>query len=52
MLKCVLCPGRALEVPLTDLSFDDRDIILSHGPLRIHDRTSLLHFNQLLGQLG
>uniref|UniRef100_A0A3B3VV12 Lysophosphatidylcholine acyltransferase 1 n=1 Tax=Poecilia latipinna TaxID=48699 RepID=A0A3B3VV12_9TELE len=44
--------AEALEVPLTDLSFDDRDIILSHGPLRIHDCTSLLHFNQLLGQLG
>uniref|UniRef100_A0A3P9PUX1 Lysophosphatidylcholine acyltransferase 1 n=1 Tax=Poecilia reticulata TaxID=8081 RepID=A0A3P9PUX1_POERE len=44
--------AEALEVPLTDLSFDDRDIILSHGPLRIHDYTSLLHFNQLLGQLG
>ncbi|XP_032437517.1 lysophosphatidylcholine acyltransferase 1 isoform X1 [Xiphophorus hellerii] len=44
--------AEALEVPLTDLSFDDRDIILSHGPLRIQDCTSLLHFNQLLGQLG
>uniref|UniRef100_A0A3Q2QXF4 Lysophosphatidylcholine acyltransferase 1 n=1 Tax=Fundulus heteroclitus TaxID=8078 RepID=A0A3Q2QXF4_FUNHE len=25
--------AKALEVPLTDLSFDDRDIILSRGPL-------------------
>uniref|UniRef100_A0A3Q2QW65 Lysophosphatidylcholine acyltransferase 1 n=1 Tax=Fundulus heteroclitus TaxID=8078 RepID=A0A3Q2QW65_FUNHE len=40
--------AKALEVPLTDLSFDDRDIILSRGPLRIHDCRSLLHFNRLV----
>lgn len=44
--------AKALEVPLTDLSFDDREIILSRGPLRIHDCSSLLHFNQLVGRLG
>ncbi|XP_036000726.1 lysophosphatidylcholine acyltransferase 1 isoform X2 [Fundulus heteroclitus] len=44
--------AKALEVPLTDLSFDDRDIILSRGPLRIHDCRSLLHFNRLVGRLG
>ncbi|XP_015244387.1 PREDICTED: lysophosphatidylcholine acyltransferase 1 [Cyprinodon variegatus] len=44
--------AKALEVPLTDLSFDDREIILSRGPLRIHDCSSLLHFNQLVCRLG
>ncbi|XP_047238958.1 lysophosphatidylcholine acyltransferase 1 isoform X2 [Girardinichthys multiradiatus] len=44
--------AKALDVPLTDLSFDDREIILSRGPLRIHDCSSLLHFNQLVCRLG
>ncbi|XP_041867464.1 lysophosphatidylcholine acyltransferase 1 isoform X2 [Melanotaenia boesemani] len=44
--------AKALELPLTDLSFDDRDIILSQGPLRIRDSSSLLQLNQLLSRLG
>ncbi|KAM4539903.1 LOW QUALITY PROTEIN: lysophosphatidylcholine acyltransferase 1 [Odontesthes bonariensis] len=44
--------AKALELPLTDLSFDDREIILSHGPLRIYDHRSLLRFNQLVSRLG
>ncbi|XP_068587349.1 lysophosphatidylcholine acyltransferase 1 isoform X2 [Cebidichthys violaceus] len=44
--------AKALEVPLTDLSFDDREISLSRGPLRIHDYSSLLEFHQLLCRLG
>lgn len=47
-----LCPDRALELPLIDLSFDDRDISLSQGPLRIHDCSSLLEFNLLVSRLG
>ncbi|XP_072226977.1 lysophosphatidylcholine acyltransferase 1 [Leuresthes tenuis] len=44
--------AKALELPLTDLSFDDREIILSHGPLGIYDHRSLLRFNQLVSRLG
>ncbi|KAM4725005.1 lysophosphatidylcholine acyltransferase 1 isoform 2-T2 [Anableps anableps] len=44
--------AKALELPLTDLSFDDREIILSRGPLRIHNCSNLLLFNQLAGRLG
>ncbi|XP_061597042.1 lysophosphatidylcholine acyltransferase 1 [Cololabis saira] len=44
--------AKALELPLTDLSFDDREIILSQGPLRVQDCSSLLHFNQLVSRLG
>ncbi|XP_050921425.1 LOW QUALITY PROTEIN: lysophosphatidylcholine acyltransferase 1 [Lates calcarifer] len=44
--------AKALEVPLTDLSFDDREISLSQGPLRIYDYCSLLEFNQLVCRLG
>ncbi|XP_041663970.1 lysophosphatidylcholine acyltransferase 1 isoform X2 [Cheilinus undulatus] len=44
--------AKALELPLTDLSFDDRDISLSHGPLQIYDYSSLLEFNQLVCRLG
>ncbi|XP_026156365.1 lysophosphatidylcholine acyltransferase 1 isoform X2 [Mastacembelus armatus] len=44
--------ARALELPLTDLSFDDRDICLSQGPLRIYDYSSLLEFNQLVCRMG
>lgn len=45
-------PDRALEVPLADLSFEDRDITFSEGPLRIHDPSSLLEFNLLVRRLG
>ncbi|KAK5855389.1 hypothetical protein PBY51_005491 [Eleginops maclovinus] len=44
--------AKALEMPLTDLSFDDREISLSHGPLRICDYSSLLQFHQLVCRLG
>ncbi|KAG8005061.1 Lysophosphatidylcholine acyltransferase 1, partial [Nibea albiflora] len=44
--------AKALEAPLTDLSFDDREISLSRGPLRIHDYSSLLEFNLLMSRLG
>uniref|UniRef100_A0A3Q2Z885 EF-hand domain-containing protein n=1 Tax=Hippocampus comes TaxID=109280 RepID=A0A3Q2Z885_HIPCM len=45
-------PDRALGVPLADLSFEDRDITFSEGPLRIHDPSSLLEFNLLVRRLG
>ncbi|XP_031143008.1 lysophosphatidylcholine acyltransferase 1 [Sander lucioperca] len=44
--------AKALELPLTDLSFDDREISLARGPLRIHDLNSLLEFHQLVCRLG
>ncbi|TNN41228.1 Lysophosphatidylcholine acyltransferase 1 [Liparis tanakae] len=44
--------AKALELPLVDLSFDDREISLSRGPLRILDCSSLLHFHQLVCRLG
>ncbi|XP_059205648.1 lysophosphatidylcholine acyltransferase 1 [Centropristis striata] len=44
--------AKALDLPLTDLSFDDREISLSQGPLRIFDCSSLLEFNQLVCRLG
>uniref|UniRef100_A0A1A8JJG3 Lysophosphatidylcholine acyltransferase 1 n=1 Tax=Nothobranchius kuhntae TaxID=321403 RepID=A0A1A8JJG3_NOTKU len=44
--------AKALGTPLTDLSFDDREIILSQGPLPIFNSSSLLQFNQLLCRLG
>lgn len=44
--------AKALDVPLTDLSFDDRDISLSAGPLSICNYSSLLEFNQLVCRLG
>ncbi|XP_070412305.1 lysophosphatidylcholine acyltransferase 1 [Nothobranchius furzeri] len=44
--------AKALGTPLTDLSFDDREIILSQGPLPIINSSSLLQFNQLLCRLG
>ncbi|KAM7372892.1 hypothetical protein PAMP_007785 [Pampus punctatissimus] len=44
--------AKALELPLTDLSFDDREISLSQGPLRIYDYSTLLEFNQLVRRLG
>lgn len=48
----LLPADRALEVPLTDLSFEDREIILSEGELRIFDFSSLLEFNHLVCRLG
>lgn len=45
-------PHRALQLPLTDLSFDDHEISLSQGPLRIYDYSSLLEFNLLVCRLG
>ncbi|XP_017276481.1 lysophosphatidylcholine acyltransferase 1 [Kryptolebias marmoratus] len=44
--------AEALQVPLTDMSFEDREITLSRGPLRIQDCRSLLQFNQLVCRLG
>uniref|UniRef100_A0A1A7WH49 Lysophosphatidylcholine acyltransferase 1 n=1 Tax=Iconisemion striatum TaxID=60296 RepID=A0A1A7WH49_9TELE len=44
--------AKALETPLTDLSFDDREIILSQGLLPVVNPSSLLHFNQLVCRLG
>lgn len=44
--------AKALELPLTDLSFDDREISLSQGPLRIYDYSCLLEFNQLMRSSG
>ncbi|KAM8839962.1 lysophosphatidylcholine acyltransferase 1 isoform 3-T3 [Spinachia spinachia] len=42
---------RALQLPLTDLTFEDREITLSQGPLRIHDYSGLLEFHQLVCRL-
>ncbi|XP_070702868.1 lysophosphatidylcholine acyltransferase 1 [Pempheris klunzingeri] len=44
--------AKALELPLTDLSFDDREISLSKGPLCIYDYSSLLELNLLVCRLG
>ncbi|XP_033493298.1 lysophosphatidylcholine acyltransferase 1 [Epinephelus lanceolatus] len=44
--------AKALELPLKDLSFEDREISLARGPLHIWDYSSLLEFNQLLCRLG
>ncbi|TKS88640.1 Lysophosphatidylcholine acyltransferase 1 [Collichthys lucidus] len=44
--------AKALEAPLTDLSFDDREISLSQGPLRVYDYSCLLEFNMLVSRLG
>ncbi|KAM8839963.1 lysophosphatidylcholine acyltransferase 1 isoform 4-T4 [Spinachia spinachia] len=43
--------ARALQLPLTDLTFEDREITLSQGPLRIHDYSGLLEFHQLVCRL-
>ncbi|XP_068431888.1 lysophosphatidylcholine acyltransferase 1 [Clinocottus analis] len=43
--------AKALELPLVDLSFDDREISLSQGPLRIRDCSSLLDFHQRVCRL-
>uniref|UniRef100_A0A3B4AJE4 EF-hand domain-containing protein n=1 Tax=Periophthalmus magnuspinnatus TaxID=409849 RepID=A0A3B4AJE4_9GOBI len=42
----------ALELPLIDLAFDDCDITVSEGPLRIFNFSSLLEFNQMVVRLG
>ncbi len=52
LISFSLRPDRALELPLTDLSFDDREISLSRGPLRIYDYSCLLEFNLLVCRLG
>ncbi|XP_034561476.1 lysophosphatidylcholine acyltransferase 1 [Notolabrus celidotus] len=44
--------AEALGLPLTGLSFDDRDISLSQGPLQIYNLCSLLEFNLLVCRLG
>ncbi|XP_029920194.1 lysophosphatidylcholine acyltransferase 1 [Myripristis murdjan] len=44
--------AKALKLPLTDLSFDDRLLTLSQGPLRIPNNSSLLEFNRLVCRLG
>ncbi|KAM9384869.1 lysophosphatidylcholine acyltransferase 1 [Pholidichthys leucotaenia] len=44
--------AKALEVPLIDLFFDDVELSLSKGPLKIYDCSSLLEFNHLIGRLG
>ncbi|KAL6100170.1 lpcat1 [Pungitius sinensis] len=43
--------ARALQLPLTDLSFDDREISLSQGPLRVLDCGGLLAFHRLVCRL-
>ncbi|XP_068189007.1 lysophosphatidylcholine acyltransferase 1-like isoform X2 [Antennarius striatus] len=43
--------AKALQVPLTDLSFEDREISLSRGPLHIYNYSSLLEFNLLVCRL-
>uniref|UniRef100_A0A3Q3XR49 Phospholipid/glycerol acyltransferase domain-containing protein n=1 Tax=Mola mola TaxID=94237 RepID=A0A3Q3XR49_MOLML len=44
--------AKALELPLIDLSFEDREISLSQGELRVFDYSSLLEFNLLVCRLG
>ncbi|KAM4630252.1 lysophosphatidylcholine acyltransferase 1 [Polymixia lowei] len=44
--------AKALQLPLTDLSFDDCQLSLSQGPLRIPGNSSLLKFNRLVCRLG
>ncbi|XP_030003303.1 lysophosphatidylcholine acyltransferase 1 [Sphaeramia orbicularis] len=44
--------AKALDVPLTDLSFDDYEISLAKGPLRPYNCHSLLKFNRLVSRLG
>lgn len=52
LINLPLCPDRVLELPLTDLSFEDREISLSQGELSIFDHSSLLEFNLLVCRLG
>ena len=42
------CSYRALQLPLTELSFDDCQLSISQGPLRIPSNSSLLEFNRLV----
>lgn len=51
-LSFFLRPHRALDLPLIDLSFEDRDISLSRGEVQIFDPSSLLEFNRLASRLG
>ncbi|KAM8883570.1 lysophosphatidylcholine acyltransferase 1 [Synchiropus picturatus] len=44
--------AKALELPLIEISLEDRDICLARGPLSIFDLSSLLEFNQLVCRLG
>ncbi|XP_076016059.1 lysophosphatidylcholine acyltransferase 1 isoform X1 [Genypterus blacodes] len=44
--------AEALGLPLIPLSFDDCQLTLSRGPLRIHDNSRLLEFNRLACRLG
>lgn len=44
--------AKALGVPLTDLSFDDREISFSRGALPIHDYSGLVELNRLTCRSG
>uniref|UniRef100_A0A4W5Q0T0 Lysophosphatidylcholine acyltransferase 1 n=1 Tax=Hucho hucho TaxID=62062 RepID=A0A4W5Q0T0_9TELE len=44
--------AKALELPITDLSFDDCQLSLAKGPLRVPSNSSLLQFNRLARRLG
>uniref|UniRef100_A0A3P8Z8H7 Phospholipid/glycerol acyltransferase domain-containing protein n=1 Tax=Esox lucius TaxID=8010 RepID=A0A3P8Z8H7_ESOLU len=44
--------AKALELPVTDLSFDDCQLSLATGPLRVPSNSSLLQFNRLARRLG
>ncbi|XP_061738521.1 lysophosphatidylcholine acyltransferase 1 isoform X2 [Nerophis ophidion] len=43
--------AKALEVPLTDLYFEDRELSFAEGPLKVYDPSSLLELNHLLLRL-
>ncbi|CAL1584410.1 unnamed protein product [Knipowitschia caucasica] len=43
--------AKALDAPPIDLYFDDREVIMSSGPLGIFDFSGLLEFNQLVYRL-
>ncbi|XP_075867607.1 lysophosphatidylcholine acyltransferase 1 isoform X2 [Nelusetta ayraudi] len=44
--------AKALQLPLIDLSFEDRDISMSRGEVQIFDPSSLLEFNRSACRLG
>uniref|UniRef100_A0A8L0DPX9 Lysophosphatidylcholine acyltransferase 1 n=1 Tax=Oncorhynchus mykiss TaxID=8022 RepID=A0A8L0DPX9_ONCMY len=44
--------AKALELPITDLSFDDCQLSQAKGPLRVPTNSSLLQFNRLARRLG
>uniref|UniRef100_A0A674DQI1 Lysophosphatidylcholine acyltransferase 1 n=1 Tax=Salmo trutta TaxID=8032 RepID=A0A674DQI1_SALTR len=44
--------AKALELPITDLSFDDCQLSLAKGPMRVPSNSSLLQFNRLARRLG